>query len=221
MVLKQSKKDPLNADADAPPLPLSVILPVPRLSKPFIVGVCTSKVPVPSSSYFAPLVVPYTMALRTLMLRIMTSRPMVTMMRRANENHPRTMALVPTPLRTAPFPKSWAITDAATEAVCCHSTDTSTKMDAMKMMARAICETNRDGKGLTSRSDPSESSSSCHPGKVARSRRQTKAKMMAMMLLTVSIVQPCGACDSHQVGKHNHVLELGGQPNQVQRILVD
>jgi hypothetical protein len=83
---------------------------------------------------------------------------------------------------TAPFPKSCAMTDAATDAVCCQSTDTSTKMDATKMMARAICETKRDGKGLTSRSEPSESSSSCQPGNVARSRRQTKAKMMAMML---------------------------------------
>ena len=35
---------------------------------------------------------------------------------------------------------------------------------------------------MTSRSDPSESSSSCQPGKVARRSRQMKAKMMAMML---------------------------------------
>lgn len=122
------------------------------------------------------------MPLRTLILSIMTSRPMVTMMSSVNENQPMTMALVPTPLLTDPLPKSWAITDAATEAVCCHSTDTSTKMDAMKMMASAICETGRDGNGLTSRSEPSESSSSCHPGKVARSRKHRNAKMMAMML---------------------------------------
>lgn len=93
-----------------------------------------------------------------------------------------TMALVPTPLFTLPLPKSWAITLAATEAVCCQSTETSTKMDAMKMMASDTWLTGRLGKGLISRSKPSESSSSCQPGKVARRRKQMKAKMMAMML---------------------------------------
>ena len=116
------------------------------------------------------------------MLKIMTSRPMVTMMSSVNENQPSTMALVPTPDLTLPFAKSSAIVDAATEAVCCHSTDTSTKMEAMKMMARATWDTGRDGKGLTSRSDPSLSSSSCQPGKVARRRKQMKAKIMAMIL---------------------------------------
>lgn len=115
------------------------------------------------------------------------SKPMVTMMSSANENHPSTMALVPTPLFTEPFPKSWAMTEAATDAVCCHRTDTRTKMAEMKMRERATWETARDGKGLTSRSEPSLSVSSCQPGKVARSRRQTKAKMMAMMLRNMSV----------------------------------
>jgi hypothetical protein len=97
-------------------------------------------------------------------------------------NHPITMALVPTPLSTLPFPKSWAMILAATEAVCCHKTETRMKMEAMKMMASAIWETGREGKGLTSRSEPSESSSSCQPGKVARRRRQMKARIMAMIL---------------------------------------
>lgn len=112
----------------------------------------------------------------------MTSNPMVTMINNANPNQPRTMAVVPTPLLTLPFPKSWAITDAATEAVCCHKTDTSTNIEAIKMIARAIWETGLEGKGLTSRSLPCASSSSCHPGNVARSRRQMNAKIMAMML---------------------------------------
>lgn len=73
--------------------------------------------------------------------------------------------------------------DAATEAVCCQRTETRTKIDAMKMIASAIWETGREGKGLTSRSEPCASSSSCQPGKVARRRRQMKAKIMAMMLL--------------------------------------
>lgn len=116
------------------------------------------------------------------MLRIMTSSPMVTMMSSVKENQPRTMALVPTPDFTLPFAKSSAMVDAATEAVCCHRTETSTKMEAMKMMARATWETGLLGKGFTSRSDPSLSSSSCQPGKVARRRKQMKAKIMAMIL---------------------------------------
>ena len=107
---------------------------------------------------------------------------MVTMMSSVKLNQPMTMALVPTPDSTLPLARSWAMMDAATEAVCCHSTETSTKTEAMKMMASAICDTGREGNGLTSRSEPSLSSSSCQPGKVASSRRQTKAKMMAMML---------------------------------------
>lgn len=109
---------------------------------------------------------------------------MVTMMSSANENQPITMALVPTPLLTEPLPKSWAMTLAATEAVCCQRTETRMKMDEMKMMARAIWETGRLGKGLTSRSEPSESSVSCQPGKVASKMKQTKAKTMAMILFS-------------------------------------
>lgn len=151
------------------------------------------------------------------------SRPIVTTMRSANENQPSTMALVPTPLFTAPLPKSCAMTDAATDAVCCHSTETRTKMAAIKIKASAICETGRDGKGLTSRSEPSESTSSCQPGKVARSRRQTKAKMMAIILRTSQFTtsEEYQVKNSHQVGKDNHVLELSSQPDKVERVLVD
>lgn len=67
----------------------------------------------------------------------MTSKPIVTVMSNVNENHPSTMALVPTPDMTLPLPKSSAIVLAATEAVCCHRTETSTKTEAMKMIAKA------------------------------------------------------------------------------------
>jgi hypothetical protein len=107
---------------------------------------------------------------------------MVTIMSRAKPNQPSTMAVVPTPLLTLPLPRSCAMMEAATEAVCCHSTETSTKIEAMKMMARAIWDTGRDGKGLTSRSLPWTSSSSCQPGKVAKSRRQMNANTIAIML---------------------------------------
>lgn len=120
-------------------------------------------------------------SLSTRILNIITNKPMVTIMSNAKLNHPSTMAVVPTPLRTLPFPKSCAIIDAATDAVCCHKTDTRTKIEEIKMMARAIWETGREGKGLTSRSEPSRSSS-CQPGKVAKRSRQMNAKMMAMML---------------------------------------
>ena len=68
----------------------------------------------------------------------MTSRPIVTIINNAKLNQPNTIAVVPTPLLTLPFPKSWAMIEAATEAVCCQRTETRTKMEAMKMIARAV-----------------------------------------------------------------------------------
>lgn len=107
-------------------------------------------------------------------------------MSNANPNQPKTIALVPTPLLTDPFPKSCATCAAATEAVCCHRTLTSTNMEAMKMRARATWETGREGKGLMSMSEPVRAScSSCQPGKVARRRKVMKASTMAMMLRAV------------------------------------
>lgn len=118
--------------------------------------------------------------------RIMTSNPIVTITIRANPNQPRTIAEVPTPLLTLPFPRSWAIVLAPTDAVCCHSTDTSTNTAATNIKARATCDTGREGKGFTSTSDPLGSVSSCHPGKVARTMKQKKARMTAMMLGIIS-----------------------------------
>jgi len=118
----------------------------------------------------------------SLILNIITNSPIVTTMNRANENHPSTMAVVPTPLWTLPFPRSWAIVLAATDAVCCHSTLTRTNTEAIKMRASADWDTGREGKGLTSRSEPRSSISSCQPGKVARRMKQTNARMMATIL---------------------------------------
>lgn len=117
------------------------------------------------------------------MLRIITNNPIVTMINNANPNQPRTIAVLPTPLLTLPLPKSCATCAAATDAVCCHSTETSTKMEAMKMRARATWETGREGKGLMSMSEPVRAScSSCQPGKVARRRKVMKARMIATIL---------------------------------------
>lgn len=117
-----------------------------------------------------------------LMLKIMTNNPIVTIIKSANPNQPSIIAEVPTPLLTLPLPRSWAIVLAATDAVCCHSTDTRTKTEATKISARAIWETGREGKGFTSRSEPRSSTSSCQPGKVARSTKQKKARIMATIL---------------------------------------
>ena len=118
-----------------------------------------------------------------LILRIITKRPIVTIISNANPNQPNIIAAVPTPLFTLPFPRSCAIVLAATDAVCCHNTDTNTKMEATKMTARATCDTAREGKGLTSRSEPCSSISSCQPGNVARRMKQANARTMATILL--------------------------------------
>ena len=117
-----------------------------------------------------------------LILRIMTRRPIVTTTSSTKPNQPRTMAEVPTPLFTLPLPMSWAIVLAATEAVCCHNTETRTNTDATKMRAKAACETGREGKGLISTSEPDSSRSSCQPGNVARRMKQKKARTTATML---------------------------------------
>ena len=75
---------------------------------------------------------------------------MVTMMSNVKLNQPSTMALVPTPDMTLPLPKSWAITEAATEAVCCHSTETRTKMEATK---RATTMSSTSAVGTITRND--------------------------------------------------------------------
>lgn len=117
-----------------------------------------------------------------LILKIMTSKPTVTMTSRTKPNQPSTIADEPTPLFTLPFPMSCAIVLAATDAVCCHSTDTRTNTEETKIRASAAWETGREGKGLTSRSDPESSTSSCQPGNVARRMKQKNARMTATIL---------------------------------------
>lgn len=115
-------------------------------------------------------------------LRIMTRRPTVTMTMRTKPNQPSTMAEVPTPLLTLPLPISCAMVLAATDAVCCHNTDTRMNTEEMKMSASAAWETGRDGKGLTSTSEPESPTSSCQPGNVAKRMKQKKARITATIL---------------------------------------
>ena len=63
---------------------------------------------------------------------------MVTTINKENPNHPSTIAEVPTPLLTLPFPRSWAMVLAATEAVCCQRTLTRVKTAEINMRASAI-----------------------------------------------------------------------------------
>lgn len=110
--------------------------------------------------------------------------------------------------------------EAATDAVCCHRTETRTNIDEMKIIARAIWETGLEGNGLTSRSLPSLSSSSCQPGKVASKSKQMNAKMIAMMLVSGQFrLNVERGYSLHQVWKYNHIFELTCEPNQIQRIL--
>lgn len=112
---------------------------------------------------------------------------MVTMTNNTKPNQPNTMAEVPTPLLTTLLPISWAIVLAATDAVCCHNTDTSTKTEDTKIKARAAWDTGLEGKGLTSTAEPDSSGSSCQPGKVARRMKQKKARMTATILDGISL----------------------------------
>jgi hypothetical protein len=112
----------------------------------------------------------------------MTNSNIVTTTSNPNPNHPRIMDDAPTPLLTLPLPRSCAIVLAATDAVCCHSTETRMKTEAIKIRARAAWETGREGNGLTSCSDPEASVSSCQPGNVASRMKQMNARMTATML---------------------------------------
>lgn len=118
-------------------------------------------------------------------LNTMNSKPIVTITKNANPNHPNTIAELPTPLLTLPLPKSCAMELAATLAVCCHRTDTRMKTDATKIRARATCETGREGIGFTSASS-SPVSSTCQPGKDRRSTKQKKARTRATILIYIN-----------------------------------
>ena len=116
-------------------------------------------------------------------VNIIINNPIDTIINSTNPNQPSTIAEVPIPLCTLPLPKSAAIVLAATDAVCCHNTETRTKIAATKISASADWETGREGNGLISRTlSSSLSYSSCQPGKVARRMKQTKEKIMATIL---------------------------------------
>lgn len=105
------------------------------------------------------------------------------------------MADEPTPLLRLPLAKFCTIELAATDAVCCHSTDTSTNTEEIPIKVKATCDTGREGKGLTSRSEPLASISSCQPGNVARRMKQKKARTSATILYYMLAYCPCQGCE--------------------------
>lgn len=72
--------------------------------------------------------------------------------------------------------------DAATLAMCCQKLARMAMSADINEQAKATWETGLEGKGLTSLSLPSDSSSSCQPGKVARSTNVIRAKEMLIKL---------------------------------------
>src|ERR1700761_6740081 len=111
----------------------------------------------------------------------MTNNPSVTTTSNPKPNQPSTIAEVPTPDLTLPLPRSCATVLAATDAVCCHMTLTSTNTEAMNIVASATCDTALDGNGRTSCSDPSGPVLVCQPGNVASNTNVRKASITAIM----------------------------------------
>lgn len=113
---------------------------------------------------------------------IITSRPRAAIISRAKDTHPHTIAPAPTPPFAAPYVKTSAIVDAATPAMCCQKVASNAMSADSPTHARAIWDTGREGKGLTSLALPSEFSSSCQPGKVFRRQHVMKLNGMEMKL---------------------------------------
>ena len=88
--------------------------------------------------------------------------------RTAVETHPSVMASDPTSPDTAPWVSAPAMAEVAALERCCHSAAIRDISDATAMESWAAREKDRAGNGLTSRSEPSEPSSVCQWGYVAR-----------------------------------------------------
>jgi hypothetical protein len=91
---------------------------------------------------------------KTLIDKIMTNNPTITAKESRTPTQPSTIAAGPTWPFTVPYDKLWAIVAPAELAICCQKTDTNIKIELMEIIARAIWDNGRDGKGLASRSLP-------------------------------------------------------------------
>lgn len=70
--------------------------------------------------------------------------------------------------------------------MCCQKTESKVIIAEIPREHNATWDTGREGKGLISRSLPSESSSSCQPGKVDSNKNDTTLKAIDINLLKVS-----------------------------------
>lgn len=100
--------------------------------------------------------------------------------------HPRTTATVPMWLSTAPYVRPSAIVPAALLLMCCHRIEINPNMNPSPISPSAACDTDLEGKGLTSISDPSSLTSWCHPGNVCSKAKHINVKTMAMKLRDLS-----------------------------------
>jgi len=118
----------------------------------------------------------------TLIDKIMMTNPRATIMSSTKDSHPHTMAPAPMPPLAAPYVNAAAIAEAAAPAMCCQKLASRATMADAVVQPRATLETGRDGNGLTSIALPSEFSSSCQPGKVARRSMAMMESAMEMKL---------------------------------------
>ena len=113
--------------------------------------------------------------------------------------------------------------DAAALERCCQKLLSSDRTEATKRTARLTWDTARDGKGLTSLSDPSESSSSCQWGKVA-SRRMVKNAKATLTNLSIPVVSDYTLMcrqrkeSIQQCDENNLAAKPGGGVDEAQRI---
>lgn len=70
--------------------------------------------------------------------------------------------------------------------MCCQKTESKVIVAEIPREHSAAWDTGREGNGLISRSLPSESSSSCQPGKVESNKNDTTLKATDINLLEVS-----------------------------------
>lgn len=99
---------------------------------------------------------------------------------------PSPIAAAPTSICTTPAVTRLINVAAVELAMCCQKTESRVAIADIPKKPHVAWATGREGNGLTSWSLPSESSSSCHPGKVASIRNDTTLKATDINLVEVS-----------------------------------
>lgn len=110
------------------------------------------------------------------------ANPMTGIITNVTAIHPKAIAALPVWVIVRPYVRCRVTVDAVLAPTCCQNADTQPKAHPSPRAANATIDTGRDGKGFTSRTESSSSSSSCHPGNVARRRKVMNVNMIAMIL---------------------------------------